>query len=64
MAHQLGICVVAEGVETREQHDILQRAGCDYGQGYWYGRPMPAQELTERLRAQHRAPQPALAEHG
>jgi diguanylate cyclase (GGDEF)-like protein/PAS domain S-box-containing protein len=64
MAHQLGICVVAEGVETREQHDILQRAGCDYGQGYWYGRPMPAQELTERLRAQHRAPQPAPAEHG
>ncbi|GAO27110.1 diguanylate cyclase [Alicycliphilus sp. B1] len=55
MAHQLGICVVAEGVETREQHDILLRAGCDYGQGYWYGRPMPAQELTERLRASTRA---------
>lgn len=52
MAHQLGIRVVAEGVETQEQHDILRLAGCDYGQGYWYGKPMPGHEFTARLRAQ------------
>jgi EAL domain-containing protein (putative c-di-GMP-specific phosphodiesterase class I) len=50
MAHQLGIHVVAEGVETQEQHEILHEAGCDYGQGYWYCRPVPASEFTERLR--------------
>ena len=33
MAHQLGIQVVAEGVETQEQHSILLEAGCDFGQG-------------------------------
>ena len=52
MAHQLGIHVVAEGVETQEQHDILLAAGCDYGQGYWYCRPLPAQALSERLQQQ------------
>lgn len=50
MAHQLGIQVIAEGVETREQHDFLHQQGCDFGQGYWYARPMSAQALGERLR--------------
>ena len=49
MAHQLGIKVVAEGVETQAQHDMLLAAGCDYGQGYYYCRPISAQMLTERL---------------
>ncbi|QXL83697.1 EAL domain-containing protein [Comamonas sp. NLF-1-9] len=52
MAHQLGIAVVAEGVETREQHIFLRGQGCDYGQGYWYGRPMNARSLGERLQAE------------
>lgn len=50
MAHQLGIRVVAEGVETQEQHDILHAAGCDYGQGYWYCRPANAEDFAIRLR--------------
>ncbi|HQQ71089.1 MAG TPA: EAL domain-containing protein, partial [Alicycliphilus sp.] len=50
MAHQLGIRVVAEGVETQEQHDILRAAGCDYGQGYWYCRPVSAADFGARLR--------------
>ncbi|ODU39939.1 MAG: diguanylate cyclase [Comamonas sp. SCN 67-35] len=56
MAHQLGIRVIAEGVETREQHEFLRAQGCDLGQGYWYGRPMSADALRERLVHEHPAP--------
>lgn len=52
MAHQLGMKVVAEGVSTQEQHEILLEAGCDYGQGFWYARPMPPDDLTDLIRAQ------------
>jgi EAL domain-containing protein (putative c-di-GMP-specific phosphodiesterase class I) len=45
MAHELGMKVVAEGVETGQQRDLLVAAGCDYGQGYFIARPMPAHEL-------------------
>ncbi len=45
MAHKLGCKVVAEGIETKEQRDILIDAGCDYGQGYYYSKPMMASEL-------------------
>lgn len=40
MAHKLGIKVVAEGVETQEQLDILTAGGCDYGQGFLLARPL------------------------
>lgn len=50
MAHKLGIKVIAEGVETREQMDMLVAAGCDYGQGYLYSRPIPAEEFEELLK--------------
>ena len=54
MTHQLNIQVIAEGVETREQHEYLLAAGCDYGQGYWYGRPMDAHAFGERLASERR----------
>ncbi|QYK00456.1 EAL domain-containing protein [Shewanella psychrotolerans] len=45
MAHKLGIKVIAEGVETRYQQQILADAGCDFGQGYLFSKPMPLAEF-------------------
>jgi diguanylate cyclase (GGDEF)-like protein/PAS domain S-box-containing protein len=42
MAHKLGLKVIAEGVETIEQRDLLFAVGCDYGQGYLFSKPIPA----------------------
>jgi EAL domain-containing protein (putative c-di-GMP-specific phosphodiesterase class I) len=51
LAHALGLSVVAEGVETEGQRDILAGLGCDELQGYFYARPMPAAALADwRLR--------------
>ncbi|MDD5275319.1 MAG: EAL domain-containing protein [Methylovulum sp.] len=40
MAHKLGIKVIAEGIETTEQRDLLTAMGCDYGQGYLFSKPL------------------------
>jgi diguanylate cyclase (GGDEF)-like protein/PAS domain S-box-containing protein len=48
MAHRLGIKVIAEGVETEAQRDLLAAAGCDYAQGFFFSKPISAQEF-ERL---------------
>jgi diguanylate cyclase len=45
LAHNLGIWAVAEGVETQAQYDTLRRAGCRFGQGWYFGRPVPPGEL-------------------
>jgi EAL domain-containing protein (putative c-di-GMP-specific phosphodiesterase class I) len=50
MAHKLGMKVVAEGIETEQQRDLLTKAGCDYGQGYLFSRPIPALEFEELLK--------------
>ncbi len=52
MAHGLGLKVVAEGVETREQLKYLVSLGCDYGQGYLFSKPVSASELTTLLASQ------------
>jgi predicted signal transduction protein with EAL and GGDEF domain len=49
MAHSLGIPVVAEGVETLEQAELLREQGCDDIQGYLIGRPMPPDEFSRFL---------------
>ncbi|MDQ1714879.1 MAG: hypothetical protein QOC60_824, partial [Frankiaceae bacterium] len=51
MAHAVGLTVVAEGVETREQERYLRASGCDRAQGYLYARPQPAQAITAVLAA-------------
>ena len=45
MAHNLGIEVVAEGVETMVQRDLLAKAGCDFAQGYLFSPPVPASKF-------------------
>jgi EAL domain-containing protein (putative c-di-GMP-specific phosphodiesterase class I) len=49
MTKSLGIKSCAEGIETEEQMQALQRIGVDEIQGYWYGRPMPRAELVRRF---------------
>ncbi len=51
MAHALGMKVIAEGVETAQQRDLLENAGCDYGQGYLFSRPVSAAELETLLQS-------------
>ncbi|MDD6811027.1 MAG: C-GCAxxG-C-C family (seleno)protein [Lachnospiraceae bacterium] len=52
MANKLELGLLAEGVETKEQVDLLQSIGCDHVQGYYYAKPMPADEFFELLKKQ------------
>ncbi|UWN70038.1 EAL domain-containing protein [Anaerostipes caccae L1-92] len=49
LADALELQVIAEGVETREQAQMLKKLGCRHAQGYLYGRPMPEQEFIDYL---------------
>src|SRR5580658_5727232 len=50
LARVLGMDVVAEGIETLEQHDRLRDLGCRYGQGFYFSRPISTEAITELLR--------------
>ncbi|MCF6439096.1 EAL domain-containing protein [Pseudoalteromonas luteoviolacea] len=52
MAHQLGLKVIAEGIESATQHELLKQAGCDFGQGYFYSKPLPKADFIDYLTAQ------------
>ena len=49
LAHSLGARAVGEGVEDEALAGVLRELGCDYGQGYHLGRPMPADDLRALL---------------
>ncbi|MEL6494137.1 MAG: EAL domain-containing protein [Cyanobacteria bacterium J06623_7] len=46
LAHRLGMDVIAEGIETRGEQDILHQFNCEYGQGYFFAKPLPESEAT------------------
>ncbi len=50
LAHKLGMDVIAEGVEKRADADVLAGMNCNYGQGHYFSRPVPAAEATGLLR--------------
>jgi len=52
LGHSLGLKVVAEGVETLKQLNMLRRMVCDYWQGYYFSKPVTAEEATAMLETQ------------
>jgi len=57
LGHSLGMITVAEGIETQAQAEMLLWLGCDFGQGWLYGRPVPAEELPGILARESLTPQ-------
>ncbi|MHB8255119.1 MAG: putative bifunctional diguanylate cyclase/phosphodiesterase [Acidiferrobacter sp.] len=53
LAHSLHMTVIAEGVETEEQYDLLRDQGCDQYQGYYFSKPLPAPEVIARFADHH-----------
>jgi diguanylate cyclase (GGDEF)-like protein/hemerythrin-like metal-binding protein/PAS domain S-box-containing protein len=49
MAHKLDIKVVAEGIETQDQKDLLFKMDCDYGQGYYFSKPISSEEFEKKF---------------
>ncbi len=49
LAKKLGIKTVAEGVETKKSEDMIRAMSCDYGQGYYYSKPIPAEDFREKF---------------
>lgn len=60
LGHALGFRITAEGIETHAQYAFLRNAGCDQGQGYLIGRPMPADSFERWLAEQPNSQQPTL----
>ncbi len=49
MSQDIGLDIIAEGVETMEQAEFLKKCGCDSAQGFYYSRPIPESEFNEKL---------------
>ena len=52
LGHTLGLEIVSEGVETKEQLELLKQQGCDIIQGYYISKPIPASEIPDFLRTE------------
>jgi len=61
ISHQMGCTVVAEGIETKEQWELLRKLGLDYGQGYLFSRPMPIENMLLMLEMESEAKATSLA---
>jgi EAL domain-containing protein (putative c-di-GMP-specific phosphodiesterase class I) len=61
LAQNLGMDVVAEGVETTEQLSLLQRLGCEFGQGYFFSKPVGASVAEKIISDTYSLPQIAVA---
>jgi diguanylate cyclase (GGDEF)-like protein/PAS domain S-box-containing protein len=64
IARTLSLEVVAEGIETEEQRDLLRSMGCHYGQGYLLAMPMPASQAEELIRSGFSSVAPVPAQGG
>ncbi len=62
LGNSLGLVTVAEGVESQTIADMLLWLGCDIGQGWLYGRPVPPEQLPETLAERLNSPPPAVSE--
>lgn len=60
MGYQLGLDVIAEGIETEEVYTALQHLGCTVAQGYWISRPLPRREFVEFIRKDLQWPSSSL----
>ena len=61
ISHQMGCTVVAEGIETKEQWELLRKLGLDFGQGYLFSRPMPIENMLLMLEMESEAKASNLA---
>ncbi len=61
LAHNLGMSVIAEGVETAAQLELLRHMGCEYGQGFYFSRPVTARAAEAMISRQFEADRSALA---
>jgi EAL domain-containing protein (putative c-di-GMP-specific phosphodiesterase class I) len=48
LAHGLGMVPLAEGIETEEQWQFLAQSGCSLGQGFYFSKPVPATDISQR----------------
>ena len=53
LAHKLGMDVIAEGIETKEQEQIFKALNCEYGQGYFFAKPLSSEAATDLLAEQY-----------
>ena len=48
-ANEMGLSPLCEGVETKEHYQFLKDVGCERAQGYYFGKPMPLEELLDKM---------------